>query len=409
MLTALEPTLGPELIGAFDELLPCRAWRESIPAEHWRRAEVRDAVVSHSRGRSAIPEPAGVGVPWRYGRSVTTIWGIHNDQPSLDLIEGGFVSLGWDELGDLREIALNRDLLKLRLATTYPTAKPGAIPVWAGIIHRFVAEIAIGDLVISPNKADRTLSFGRIASDAYVESSSLGLHANRRNVEWQRTGVPRATFTKSALHEIGSALTLFRVKNHASEFLQFVGGADVTPGDGGVADEDAVELAEGEPNAERVDTYSRDFVVDALRKMDPYRFEHLIAGLLQAMGYRAAATQASGDGGVDVIASRDPLGLEPPIIKVQCKRTVSAIGSPEVQKLAGALAHGGSEVGLFVTLGNYSNDALHIERTRQDLRLVNGTQLVDLIFENYELLDAEWKRLLPLRSVYAVDRDAEGA
>src|SRR3954452_23422992 len=59
-------------------------------------------------------------------------------------------------------------------------------------------------------------------------------------------------------------------------------------------------------------------------------------------------TVATGDGGVDVIASRDPLSIEPPIIKVQCKRTTSTIGSPAVQQLGGALAHGGSELGLFV-------------------------------------------------------------
>lgn len=51
MMTALEPTFGPELIQVFDELLPRRAWRESIPAKHWYRSEVRDAVAAHSRER----------------------------------------------------------------------------------------------------------------------------------------------------------------------------------------------------------------------------------------------------------------------------------------------------------------------------------------------------------------------
>src|SRR5439155_14578271 len=112
------------------------------------------------------------------------------------------------------------------------------------------------------------------------------------------------------------------------------------------------------------------------------------------------------DGGVDVIASRDPLGLEPPIIKVQCKRSVAAVGSPDVQRLVGALAQG--ELGLFVTLGAYSTEALHLERTRQNLRLMNGAQLVELILEQYEGLDSEWQRQLPLRRVYAVDREAAG-
>ena len=122
------------------------------------------------------------------------------------------------------------------------------------------------------------------------------------------------------------------------------------------------------------------------------------------MGYRATVTPPSGDGGVDVIAYKDPLGLEPPIVKVQCKKTLSTIGGPDVQKLSGALAHGGAEVALFVTLGAYSSDAIRIERTRQDLRLIHGVQLVDLILEHYEALDPEWKQLLPLSRVYVVSR-----
>lgn len=50
-VAALEPTLGAELVGVFDELLPDRPWREAIPAEHWRRAEVRAAVAAHERAR----------------------------------------------------------------------------------------------------------------------------------------------------------------------------------------------------------------------------------------------------------------------------------------------------------------------------------------------------------------------
>jgi restriction system protein len=341
-------------------------------------------------------------------RSMSVIWGIHNDQSALDLIDGGFVSIGWSELGDLTGVAPDREELKERLVAAYPDAKPGAIPVWAGVLVRFIGEMTIGDIVISPNKADRTLNFGVITSDFYVERQ-VEIHPNRRRVEWTHAGVPRDGFTKPALYEIGSAVTLFQVKNHAAEFRAFLEGVlpEVPPVQS--AADAAVGLVEEEPNAERVDSYSRDFVIDLLRRMDAYRFEHFVAGLLSALGYRATATVASGDGGVDVIASRDPLAIEPPIIKVQCKRTISTIGGPDVQKLAGALAHGGNELGLFVTLGAYSTDALHLERTRQDLRLINGTQLVDLVFEYYEGLDAEWKRLLPLRRVYAVDRDADGS
>ena len=42
-------------------------------------------------------------------RRVPVLWGIHNDQPSLDLLEGGFISIGWDELGDLTILPRDRD------------------------------------------------------------------------------------------------------------------------------------------------------------------------------------------------------------------------------------------------------------------------------------------------------------
>lgn len=176
---------------------------------------------------------------------MAVVWGIHNDQSSLDLVSEGFVSIGWQQLGDLRTVPHDRESLKLLLTETYPTAKPGAIPVWAGIISRFIDEVDVGDYVISPSKADRTLNFGRVESDFYVETNAE-VHPNRRRVTWLQTGVPRDMFSKAALNEIGSAMTLFRVKRHAAEFLDFLGGT--TTAEWGRID-DGDDLVEQESNA----------------------------------------------------------------------------------------------------------------------------------------------------------------
>jgi restriction system protein len=342
---------------------------------------------------------------------LTRIWGIHSDQPDLDLVGEGFIAIGWDDIDDLRAIGPDKDALKARLVESRPDAKPGAIPVWAGVLFRFAYELDVDDLVIHPHKPDSTLSFGRITGDYYYDAGAP-VHRHRRQVEWLESGIPRAQFSKTARYEVGSAVTLFRVKNHADEFLRFLSPegsppAALTPPET-VPVEEATDSAEDEPNAERIETYTRDFITETLMKsLDGIRFEHFVAHLLEAMGYRTQVTQASGDGGFDIIAHRDPLGLEPPIIKVQCKRTLSTISSPDVQKLTGTLAPGGSELGLFVTLGTYSKDAASLGRTRQDLRLLNGTDLVRLIFEHYERFDPTWKRLLPIRAVYVVDREPE--
>jgi len=343
-----------------------------------------------------------------------TVWGVHNDHPELDLIGNGFVGIGWDDIGDLTSIGSDKEALKQRIAEIRPEAKPGAIPVWAGVLLRFRFEMQVSDLVVYPYKPDSTLNFGRIESDYYYDPSAP-MHRNRRKVDSLKTGVPRAEFSKSARYEVGSAVTLFRVKNHDREFIDFVeGGAGARDAASGstvaISADQAAAHAEDEPNAERIEEYTRDFVIETLlRELDGPRFEHFVAHLMEAMGYRTQVTQVSGDGGIDVVAHRDPLGLEPPIIKVQCKRVVGSIGSPEVQKLTGSLAPGGSELGLFITLGTFSKDAVHIGRSRQDLRLINGSEFVDLVLEHYERLGSEWKRLLPLRHLYVVDRDPEAS
>ena len=159
------------------------------------------------------------------------IWGIHNNRPELDLVSDGFVSIGWEEIGDIREVGPDREALKARLAETYPDAKPGAIPPWAGVLLRFAFEMQVGDFVIYPYKPDSTLNFGRIAGEYYWGPDAP--HRSRRKVEWLRTDVPRTQFSKSARYEIGSAVTLFRVKNNAEEFAAFLAGEQPTKDAGG--------------------------------------------------------------------------------------------------------------------------------------------------------------------------------
>lgn len=58
------------------------------------------------------------------------------------------------------------------------------------------------------------------------------------------------------------------------------------------------------------------------------------------------------------------------------------------------------EHGLFVTLGSFSKDARELDRSKPNLRLVDGEQLVDLIFRHYESLEPRYQALLPLKRIY---------
>lgn len=337
------------------------------------------------------------------------IWGIHNDTLTAELIDDEFVSLGWDDIGDLTKVPNGRDGLKRVLSELEPNAKQRSIANQAGVLFRFREDMKLGDIVIAPYRPDSTINIGTITGE-YEYVSEVETHRHRRRVEWKKVGLPRTVFSQGALYEIGSAITIFRVRNYGSEFLAALRSEDTSVDAVSTAvDEVSIHRSEDdiidEPRASRIDRHTRDFVLDTLHKGITHReFEEFTAALLRALGYQARVTQYTQDGGVDVIAHRDPLGVEPPQIKVQCKHLTGTIGAPEVQQLVGT--QGTGEHSLFVTLGNYSRDALMIERQRPGLRLLNGEDIVSLTLENYDKLPERWRSVIPLTSVLVVADEA---
>ena len=108
-----------------------------------------------------------------------TFWGIHNDALGRELVDEGFVSVGWDAIGDLRRLGNDRTAIKAAVASSYPDAKPGAIPVVAGVLARFAFEMQQGDIVIAPYKPDSTINFGRV-SGPYEFHPEVEQHLHRR-------------------------------------------------------------------------------------------------------------------------------------------------------------------------------------------------------------------------------------
>ena len=67
-----------------------------------------------------------------------------------------------------------------------------------------------------------------------------------------------------------------------------------------------------------------DGMTNYLNKKNPYEFQELVAALLRGMGYFTPFVAPKGkDGGVDIIAYKDPLGTTTPRIQVQVKHRES--------------------------------------------------------------------------------------
>lgn len=325
---------------------------------------------------------------------MAAVWGVHMDwDDGTQSPDAKDIAIGWPQLGDLSKLPPSRDAFKAAFVSAFPSEKPGAVPVKAGVLHRFCREMKIGDVVVYPSKADKIINIGTIRSDYQFSRSPYPEHPNKRRVLW-KVHLPRGQFSQGALYEIGSAITLFQINNNTDEFLSALSGMPLPPAeieaDAAAATEIAVQTEES----------VEDFVIKRLKSgITPAQFEQFVAGLLRCMGYYARVTRTSGDGGIDIIAHKDELGFEPPIIKVQCKQTFSTIGGPTVQQLLGAIQE--REFALFVTLGEYSTDARKIESNKSNIRLIRGSDLVQIIFNNYERLEPQFKAMLPLRRIYS--------
>lgn len=342
---------------------------------------------------------------------MSNTWGVHNDTLTTELLDGGFVSIGWDDLGDLSALPPGRDALKGALAASRPDQKPGSIAAWAGTLSRFRDEMQPGDVVVAPYKPDSTINIGIVAGP-YTYVADAPTHRHRRPVTWKKVGVSRTVFTQPALYELGAFLTVFAIRRHAAEFQAVLDSTDdsvegVTRLVEAVAQRTSTETeTTDEPRASRIERHTRDFVLETLHKrLTHAEFEEFTADLLRAVGYQARVTAYSQDGGVDVVAHRDPLGVEPPLIKVQCKHHTGTVGAPEVQQLIGT--QGANELSLFVTLGAYSRDAVAIERTRSGLRLLTGEDIVTLALQHYAALPQRWRSRIPLTAVLVVDDAAD--
>ncbi len=323
-----------------------------------------------------------------------TVWGIHGgktgDADAL-FLRKNVVAIGWADMGDLSRLKRDREAFKAKVGETYPSKKPGAIPNNAGQLFRFVHEMRRGDLVVYPSKRDRQVHMGRIEGDYQYDPSIEPGYPNIRAVKWLRA-VPRTHFTQGALYEIGSAMSLFQVKTYADEFRVAAEGKTAAPL---VTEDQTIPQV-----SESIEETTRDFIIKRLaQETKGHPFADFVAHLLSTMGFRTRVSPEGVDGGVDIVAHKDELGFEPPIIKVQVKSTEGSIGDPVVSALYGKV-ESPREHGLIVTLGTFTPQAKNFARSKSNLRLIDGGELVELIFAHYEQFDARYKGLLPLRRVY---------
>lgn len=136
-------------------------------------------------------------------------------------------------------------------------------------------------------------------------------------------------------------------------------------------------------------------------RKNEYEFQDLVAALLRGMGYFTPFVAPRGkDGGIDIIAYRDPLGTVSPRIKVQIKHRQDKAAVTEIRQLMGLLQKEG-DVCIFVSSGGFTPDAKTAARTSHvHVELIDIDRFIALWKEFYAKMVDDDKILLPLYSIY---------
>lgn len=315
------------------------------------------------------------------------LWGIHTYDDNL-FLKGGVIAIGWTAIGDLSLLPVDREEMKAVYAKAYPNEPKGSIPTCVGMLYRFFHEIKEGDYVVYPSKMDRRINIGVVTGPYYYDSKEEK-YPQKRNVKWLKS-LPRTAFSQGALHEVGSALSLFTVRNYAYEFI------DALNDDSGkhpILDEADTTVG---ATADEIIQSTRDFILKELyHSLKGYDLEDFIGNLLEAMGYRVKLSPHGGDSGVDIEAYKDEL---PPRILVQVKSADGDIKEQTIMSLKGAMREG--DYGLFVTLSHYTKNAQKYLANTPIIRGIDGDELVGLVLKYYDALDEKYRKMIPLKMVY---------
>lgn len=309
-------------------------------------------------------------------------------------VENEQIALGFRNVDqDVSALPAQRTAFKDAFACGGAALKPGAIPIQAGQLFRFVHEMKTGDRVIYPRKIDRTLLWGEIATPYIYDRAHNPDFPHRRGVRWLNS-LSRDVFSQGALYELGSTLTLFEVRNFAAEFAR-----RFEPPPSELAGEKLASPSEDDTQARvarDIAETTRDFISKKIKTdLKGFPLEHFVADLFRAMGYNAHASRAVRDDGIDVIAHRDELGIEPPILKIQVKAHQANVGS-DLVKAFYAMVHE-RDVGIFIATGGYTAAAQDFARIKGNLKLVDGVEFVGLIEKYYDGLDLKFRKQIPLR------------
>jgi restriction system protein len=341
------------------------------------------------------------------GSVVKRYWGVSIGEGGRyvpQAVNGNFIAIGWDELGDLQAWERRRDEEQNRLWDEFRAFYRKVVPsetliqsgIQAGQVASFVLAVRPHDIALVRDPLDRRIHIAEVVGRyQHVKAPQDGCpYRNRRQVRWIRR-VERRDLPEPLKTSLFSLLTIFNLDKHR----------------------DAIEelIHDEKPRPRPVAGDLVGTVKERLMGMPPHDFQQFVAEILGAVGFMPAVNRIGPDGGVDVIGTLNADNLAEIALQVQVKRIAGNTGIKEILQLRGTL--GEQEHGAFVTLAGFTKAAREEAEApgRKRIKLIDGEALVELVLKHYDELSDRYRQLLgverremPLKDQFAISTEERG-
>lgn len=327
-------------------------------------------------------------------------------------------TIGWGDTPDLKPCRERAEVAAL-VEREWPGSTPAFRGAVTGQLWAFAHVIAPGDIVVMPMKTEMGMVAVGRCTGAYRFDASAPYEARHSiPVTWRDERVPRVSFGDDLLPSLNGMMTVYGLrKNEAETRLLHLYETGIDPGPSlgdpsaaspaspGASPPDPADTSVIDPEAAPTIRAIRDRVIaHVAERFAEHKLTHLVAEILEALGYTCEVSPPGPDGGVDIFAGSGALGLEAPTVVVEVKSERTPVGSQVVRGLHGAVMRYQADHGLLVALGGITRPARQefaSQRTR--IRVWDADDLLDHIFETYDLLPAMTRQRLPLTRVLVLD------
>lgn len=285
-----------------------------------------------------------------------------------------YIGIGWfDAINPIEENwdLTDKDFLKEKYREKYCDDANMRVNQNVGQIYRFINEMKIGDIVISPYNTNDLL-IGKITGDLYFQNDNSSPYPWRKRMEWIKDNVNRHNFSQPVQNTLRATLTCFEVKQK-DEILEALGFETFS--------------SEKENKVVKFDSKSvNELIKKKFLALDPTEFELLVSYLLRTLGFEPTQeTGKVGDGGIDFEGVLDVNGVASINLQVQVKRyEKSAIGEREIRSFRGALKE--DFQGCFITLSKFQKKAIDSSTKNgyKKIQLIDGNKFIELFINQYE-------------------------